>query len=165
MHTAPTRDHPLAAAEVAVDFDFPQSGRPEQRGDCFALIPTDLDGQKSPGGKMVVDAGEYGAVGVEPVGTSVEGEPGIVQAHFAVEAGDDAAGDIRRVGNDEAEAAGDRGEEIAESEIQPAVDAVAGGILAGAPLAEVQAWLVLLAACGIIVTTVSIMVFEYVIRE
>ena len=43
-----------------MDFDFPQSGRPEQRGDCFALIPTDLDGQKSPGGKMVVDAGEYG---------------------------------------------------------------------------------------------------------
>ncbi len=41
----------------------------------------------------------------------------------------------------------------------------AGGILAGAPLMDVQAWLVLLAAYGIIVTTVSILVFEYVIRE
>ena len=49
--------------------------------------------------------------------------------------------------------------------VNMAVVKAAGGILAGAPLVEVQAWLVLLAAYGIIVTTVSILVFEYVIRE
>jgi len=49
--------------------------------------------------------------------------------------------------------------------VNMAVVKAAGGILAGAPLVELQAWLVLLAAYGIIVTTVSIMVFEYVIRE
>ena len=48
--------------------------------------------------------------------------------------------------------------------VNMAVVKAAGGILAGAPLVEVQAWLVLLAAYGIIVTTVSILVFEYVIR-
>ena len=49
--------------------------------------------------------------------------------------------------------------------VNMAVVKSASGILTAAPFGDVQAWLVLLAAYGIIVTTVSIMVFEYVIRE
>ena len=49
-----------------------------------------------------------GAVGVEPIGAAVERRAGIVRAHLDIETGDIGRGDVRRIGCDQVERAGQR---------------------------------------------------------
>lgn len=49
--------------------------------------------------------------------------------------------------------------------VNMAVVKAAGGILAGAPWLDYSAWVSILVVYGIIVTIISLLVFEYVIRE
>ncbi len=63
---------------------------------------------RPPGAKQLGRSGRDAPIGIEPVGTAVQGKIRVVKGHFRRERADFAASDVRRVGDDQVEFALDR---------------------------------------------------------
>lgn len=85
-------------------------------GDGCSLIVADFEGDEGTGVEMGQGFGEEAFDDAEAVGAAVEGEDGIA-LDLGAERFDLRAGDVRQIGNDEIEGAGDFFEEVAAEEL------------------------------------------------
>ena len=103
LRRAPARHDALDSGEIAMrrEIDEPRRGR--QRLHRIGLAGADFDKEPARRRKQPGDLRRQRAVGVEPVGAAVEREPRVVLPDLARQAGDVAAGNVGRIGDDQIE--------------------------------------------------------------
>ena len=106
-HSGPSSE--VKAGAVVLDEKSSIAQEPCHGG---GLRSANLDENRPPGRHKPGRPGRDAAIGLKPIGTAVQGKIRIVMRHFRREPLDLAAGDVRRVGDDEVEFAMDRIEPI-----------------------------------------------------
>uniref|UniRef100_A0A0N4ZD57 LigA n=1 Tax=Parastrongyloides trichosuri TaxID=131310 RepID=A0A0N4ZD57_PARTI len=97
-------DDAVAVRQILHNLDIGEARRLEQGLDRLALVPADLDGEDALRAQDAGDLGRQVAIGLQAVRTAIQRQMRIVLAHFRVQTGDVAAGNVGRVGHHQVEA-------------------------------------------------------------